>query len=113
MNKITVLLLSQVEGNKIHTVNVPEIGEPGFYREGVSFDAFRNNLAKNTYEFMQRERRIPRENYYVQDHRCDPSAGDRMLLEGAEFVAHHENIWELYKAIGYDRKGRRVVGLQP
>lgn len=113
MRKMTVLLLSKVQGNKIHTFDMPDIGDPGFYRAAVSLNAFSNNLAQNTHDFMQRERRLPRENYYLQDNRRDSTFIDRMVLEGAEFVAHHDNIWELYKAIGYDRKRRRIVGLQP
>ena len=115
MRTIAILRLSTNDAlPKIyHTFNLPENDEPGFYQQVVSFNAFTENMAQNTYKFMKKYRRYPAFNWYIQSDHWDKGYIDRIVQLGAEFVAHHSDVYQLYKAIGYSQARRRIVDLKP
>lgn len=72
-----------------HKFPLPNVGEPGFYRQTVSYNAFRTKKRQYKGSIL----------YYAQDEEdkfFPPIKSVPMFI--------HENIWEFYKAIGYDHK---------
>lgn len=74
-----------------HKFPLPKCGEPGFYRQVSSFNWYFNGSKKRNHN----KHLI----YYAQDESekfFPPIKSVPMFI--------HENIWEFYKAIGYDHK---------
>ena len=93
MNKMFIVSVIDTYNNKhlgYHRFKLPEVGQPGFYRETTSYNAFVNNEKRHW------NGRIL---YYAQ-HESDmfrePEPNVPMTI--------HPNIWSFYKAIGFDYK---------
>lgn len=110
---------------EVHHFKTPGIGSKGFYREGISVDAYSSREAKRFYELMNIKRKgHPPIRAHVMRHVefIDAMKGfedfcnsDKALptLRGSKHFFRalpeffHESVWEYYKAVGYDYKRQR------
>ncbi len=83
-----------------HTFNLPDVGEKGFYQEGVSADSFKSREAIRHYDakgkILAKRARLA----YPHD----------FFWKRQDLVTfHHKCLWDFYLAIGYDYKKQRYL----
>lgn len=100
---------------KRHEVTMPSVPEHDFYRQTVSFDAFRNFVAKVC-------AKTDRLTYYYKDEfslKCEEESKARFIEEYGDKVKgwliatdlpgiSHASLWDFYKYIGYDYKKKKL-----
>lgn len=102
-----------------HIFSLPGVGEPGFYRATVSYDAFRNFENTRLYNSMQKRKCYPDFHYSLKP-TYEWEADEQLLFKAlASFGVdaehgiieklQHDSIWDFYKAIGFDWKKRRYA----
>jgi len=79
---------------------LPDVGEDGFYRETVSFNAF--------FLSVHRRNRSPRYLYHFMDFRDGDHRSEWELERDALLpTSEHGNIYQFFKAIGYDKDKKK------
>lgn len=81
-----------------HKFDLPNPGEQGFYRSTTSFNSF-------FYSSKMRNRKGKTTLFYAKD-------GEELMYWGLEEgtpVIEYANIWDFYKAIGYDYKSKKYL----
>jgi hypothetical protein len=104
---VEINLDAPYEHTHLHVIHMPAFREPGYYIQGVSFDAFpkrnRDMKARRLYhavrwdEFKETMDRI-KANPAVAD------LDDRLLPR-----TDYSDIWSFYRAIGWDYKRKRFA----
>lgn len=96
---------------EIHHFNLPSHDEVGFYRQTVSYNAFRERETNRYCKWIHEDKKKrPMPKY------ASLGEADTFTWWLEEFknkpqnVFHHKSIWELYKAISYDYKKQKFIG---
>ena len=109
---VVVTNLTTFKHEHLHILNLPSVGEDGFYRQTGSFNAFfystknrnkndgRQYYAKHWDEFESECQRM--EKWLAKDGITKLKFDDRKLP-----TTEHQSIWEFYEAIGFDQKSKR------
>lgn len=120
MQNIEARLRTRKSGWKIvqsHIFPLPGVGEPGFYRATVSYNAFRNFENTRLYNSMQKRKCYPDFHYslkfayeWEEDEQLLFNTLSSLGVEAEHSIIEkiqHESIWDFYKAIGFEWKKRR------
>lgn len=101
------------EEKRFRVVLVPSYGEKGFYRQGVSFDAFKNREAKKLYNWLHvRKRKLSDLKWCSVKYEHDLFDGDFEIYTNHqtwEDLPVSTSVWQFYKDIGYDYKKKRFL----
>lgn len=102
--KYYALLFVAGESKEVHVFDLPNFGEPNFYRHNLTFSGFRNRENKRLYEQQQKKKPVLAKRCSVIE------AGDWSSLEKAySELPHytHPDIFEFYRAVGYSYSRKR------
>lgn len=96
----------------VHFVEKPTAGEHDFYRQTVSFNAFKERELEQFHKKWTKKLPTGRHFYWqskeeYESELCIMSAL-ALRVDGLP-VYHHKSVWDFYKAIGYDYKKKRFV----
>jgi hypothetical protein len=97
-----ITLLNGSEHLAAFLVNTPKIGEDGFYRQGLSIDAFRNN--------QHRRRELKKYWFYVDFERDQHGNLGNIKYHkeiGVDVINLFTCVWDFYTFIGYDYKTKK------
>lgn len=105
---------------RLHVLWMPEFKDPGFYRQGVSYDAFFNSSTKRTLATTHGPNwrtgnvlyNAKRWDEFESDCQHQAELYERLKLKGLRDdrqlpTVEHQSIWEFYETIGYDYKSKR------
>lgn len=92
---------------EIHHFNLPSSNEVGFYRQTVSYNAFRER-SDNEYD-RHYEKRQPIAKRAQLSEVDTVSWWLKEFKDKPQCVFHHDSLWDMYKAIGYDYKKQRFL----
>lgn len=98
MRKHAVIVVDESSTMVVHVLNTPDFGEPGFYRQATSLNAF---------FFSDKMRNQSPEALFV----CHPWHEFESCYCGFDYKVSRtfDSIWEFYKFIGYDYKSKRYT----
>lgn len=95
---------------RLHELSTPSYGEEGFYRTGISFDAFFN--------YKYTERQFNKNIWYTYDRKSDFERqriilNDFIDIKGNLYsdieIIKHNSLQDFFNYIGYDRKTKKYV----
>lgn len=99
----------------IHYISTPKFGEKGFYRQGVSINAF----ATRELKVFSREAIQERGNYCADyfsfewnfDHWKEFYKDSELFSRRYKGVPeyHHDSVWDFYTAVNYDYKKQKYL----
>ncbi|MHD0644780.1 hypothetical protein ACYPKM_04045 [Pseudomonas aeruginosa] len=123
---IIIRVVLWVDGKMVeaHEFPIPRVGEKGFYRTTVSYDAFRNRERRRLYEAHKSGSWFAKGKLCIVDLKSDVEERFNLLRESigkfesnankkfAELelpLTTHKNLWDFYSYIGYDYKSQKYT----
>ena len=110
----------------LHSIQVPDVGEMGFYRQGVSLSRFAERETKELARRMHGGKPYDHRRFsvrYGEEWREEQTHSDASLkrITGRwwvnEYLAlprqDHLNVWSFYESIGYDHKKQKFSQMTP
>jgi hypothetical protein len=102
------------EKKEHHFFDLPQFGEPDFYRATGSYNAFHTREARSLNMWLRRKAGHPPRRGHVDDvdsmfsHiKLMPKSVRATMTQHPEF--YHATIWDMYKAIGYDYQKKKYI----
>ena len=91
-----------------HRFFMPHTTQKGGYRAGVSWEYFLDREEKRLQESFGKAETL---RWWACGERYNPERSTELRdLPACVQVFHHQTIWEMYEAIGYDVKAKKFVG---
>ncbi|WYW00726.1 hypothetical protein Aura_00045 [Pseudomonas phage vB_PpuM-Aura] len=92
---------------KVHIIHKPIPGEPDFYKQSRSIEAFasRNGPTDKRYDTF----------WYYRQWKADFEGGEKFrrgcyeIDPGPLPEVHHSSVWEFYTSIGWDHRAKKFV----
>ena len=94
--QVHVIKFSHGDCDTIYEFDLPDVSEPGFYRQGVSFNSFFHFSGRNKFKNTHYKA------YMLDDHIWPRFSKRPTIIEC-------ENIWEFYKLINFDYKTKKYL----
>lgn len=122
MKTVYCLLWESADGiseqvTQVHEVQMPDYGDPEFYRQTTSLAWFREreSIARFTGSGpIARWTQIRHQDEWDRDQKFWKSCGDDDTEQYADLPRfHHASIFDYYKAVNYDRRRQRYRVEQP